>query len=75
MKVDLGQTLRMAELVEDTTILVSESGIRTPADLTRLRGAGVRIALVGEHLMKADDPGKALSALLARDVSKNVIGS
>ncbi|MCE7972904.1 MAG: indole-3-glycerol phosphate synthase TrpC [Leptolyngbya sp. PLA1] len=75
MRVDLDQTLRLAELVEDTTILVSESGIRTPADLTRLRGAGVRIALVGEHLMKAEDPGRALAELLARDPAKNDHGS
>ncbi|MDX2132035.1 MAG: indole-3-glycerol phosphate synthase TrpC [Planctomycetota bacterium] len=65
MTVDLGTTLRMAELVEDRTVLVSESGIRTPDDLRRLRGAGVRIALVGEHLMRQPDPGEALRALLA----------
>lgn len=66
MRVDLGHTLRLAELAEEhLAVLVSESGIRTPADLASLRKAGVRIALVGEHLMKAPDPGEALRALLA----------
>jgi len=65
MVVDLNHTLRLVDLVEDRSILVSESGIRTPADLSRLREAGVRIVLVGEHLMRQDDPGAALKALLA----------
>ncbi len=64
MKVDLGHTLRLAELVEDRSVLVSESGIRSHSDLMRLHAAGVRIALVGEHLMRQDDPGEALSRLL-----------
>ncbi|MFM9995484.1 MAG: indole-3-glycerol phosphate synthase TrpC [Phycisphaerales bacterium] len=64
MKVDLSHTLRLADMVEDRSILVSESGVRTPADLGRLRVAGVRIVLVGEHLMKQPDPGLALTALI-----------
>jgi indole-3-glycerol phosphate synthase len=64
MNVDLNHTLRLVDLVEDRSILVSESGIRTPKDLARLREAGVRIALVGEHLMRQDDPGAALKDLL-----------
>jgi indole-3-glycerol phosphate synthase len=65
MTVDLGTTLRLAELVDDRSVLVSESGITSPDDLRRLRGAGVRIALVGEHLMRQPDPGQALRDLLA----------
>ncbi len=64
MTVDLNHTLRLAELVEDRSVLVSESGIRSHRDLMRLHAAGVRIALVGEHLMKQDDPGDALYRLL-----------
>jgi indole-3-glycerol phosphate synthase len=44
--------------------LVSESGIRTRADLDRLRAAGVRAVLVGESLMRAPDIGAALAALI-----------
>lgn len=64
MRTDLSQTLRLAELVEDRSVLVSESGISIPRDLSRLRSVGVRIALVGEHLMRQDDPGEALLDLL-----------
>ena len=64
MTTDLGHTMRMAELVEDRSILVSESGIRTADDLRRLREHGVHTVLVGEHLMKQPDPGEALHELL-----------
>lgn len=64
MTTDLNHTLRLVDMVEDRTILVSESGIKTPDDLARLRTHGVRIALVGEHLMRQDHPGTALKALL-----------
>lgn len=64
MQVDVKHTLRLADLVEDQSILVSESGISDKSDLARLRAHGVRIALVGESLMRATDPGAALAALL-----------
>lgn len=66
MTVDLSHTLRLLDLVEDTRILVSESGISSPKDIGRLRAAGVRIVLVGEHLMRQTDPGAALATLLGR---------
>src|SRR3954454_9473860 len=55
MKTDLGNTLRLAELVEDRTVLVSESGIHTRDDVKKLVDAGVRTMLVGESLMKSED--------------------
>lgn len=64
MRVDVSQTERLAAMVPDAGWLVSESGIREPGDLARLGGVGVRMALVGEHLMKQPDPGAALAALL-----------
>jgi indole-3-glycerol phosphate synthase len=68
MKVDLNHTLRLADvadkMIHDRSILVSESGITTREDLLRLRSVGIRIALVGEHLMRQDDPGAALGAML-----------
>jgi indole-3-glycerol phosphate synthase len=70
MTTDLGHTLRLVDLVEDRTTLVSESGIRTPEDLRRLRLADVRIALVGEHLMRQPDPGLALAELLKPTVPR-----
>lgn len=43
---------------------VAESGIETPADIARLRRAGYDVFLIGESLMRAQDPGDALRALL-----------
>jgi indole-3-glycerol phosphate synthase len=54
-KTDLGNTLRMSELVEDRSVLVSESGIHTPADIKKLAAAGVSAVLVGESLMRSPD--------------------
>lgn len=64
MQTDLNHTLRLLDMVEDKRILISESGIRTHADVERLRKAGVGIVLVGEHLMRQKDPGAALAELL-----------
>jgi indole-3-glycerol phosphate synthase len=66
MTTDLGTTLRMAELVEDRDVLVSESGIQTYADIQKLASAGVRAVLVGESLMKAPDIGLATRKLFNR---------
>ncbi|MCC7387992.1 MAG: indole-3-glycerol phosphate synthase TrpC [Phycisphaerales bacterium] len=66
MRVDLGHTLRLVDLVDDRRVLVSESGIKTPEDLSRLSSEAVRIVLVGEHLMRQPSPGKALAELLGR---------
>lgn len=66
MQTDIGHTFRLAELVEDKSVLVSESGIASAQDLARLRQHGVNIVLVGEHLMKQENPGQALRELLAR---------
>ncbi|HEY8668791.1 MAG TPA: indole-3-glycerol phosphate synthase TrpC [Tepidisphaeraceae bacterium] len=62
-KTDLGTTLRMAELVEDRRVLVSESGIQTYADIEKLAEAGVSAVLVGEALMRADDIGSKIREL------------
>ena len=67
MTTDLGHSFRMAELVDDTHVMVSESGIRTPDDLKRLRAHGIHIVLVGEHLLRQPDPGTALAELLGRE--------
>ena len=64
MTTDLSHTFRMIDMVEDRSVVVSESGITTPTDLAKLRYHGVHIALVGEHLMKQRDPGHALRQLL-----------
>lgn len=66
METDLNHSIRMVDLVDDKSVMVSESGINAPDDLMRLRRAGIRIALVGESLMRTEDPGAALATLLGR---------
>ncbi|MBL1217130.1 MAG: indole-3-glycerol-phosphate synthase [Planctomycetes bacterium] len=66
MTTDVSHTLRLVDLVDDRSILVSESGIRTPTDIQRLQGEDVRIILVGEHLMRQPDPGRALAEMLGK---------
>ena len=53
-EVDLGTTLRLAGLVENPSVLVSESGIRTRQDVERLAAAGVNTILIGETLMRSE---------------------
>ncbi len=44
--------------------VVTESGIGTPADVQRMRGAGVHRFLIGESLLREPSPGEALRKLL-----------
>jgi indole-3-glycerol phosphate synthase len=60
---DLEHTLRLAPRVVGRSLLVSESGIRTPQDVARLQQAGVGAILVGETLMRSDDVGAAIGRL------------
>jgi indole-3-glycerol phosphate synthase len=53
-------------------LLVTESGIATPADVKRLRDAGVNAFLVGEAFMRAEEPGLALAQLF-RQISASSI--
>ena len=69
MVVDLQTSLDLVGAIPDHVIAVAESGITTGADVRRLLKAGFDAFLVGEHLMRAPDPGLALRALLL-DASK-----
>jgi len=63
-KVDLGHTLRLRERVPTECVMVSESGVRTHADVQRLEAAGIDAILVGESLMREADIGAAVDRLL-----------
>lgn len=59
----LETTLGLLDSIPPDRRVVAESGIHTPGDVARLRGAGVQAFLVGEAFMRAPDPGQALAAL------------
>lgn len=54
-RVDIATTLRLVDMLDDDTLLVSESGIKTRDDVLRLQRAGARAVLIGETLMRAAD--------------------
>lgn len=63
-------TLDLLPMVPADRLLVTESGIHTPADVARMRSAGVHAFLVGEAFMRADDPGAGLAALFGTSLRK-----
>ncbi|HET6906742.1 MAG TPA: indole-3-glycerol phosphate synthase TrpC [Rhodanobacteraceae bacterium] len=56
-------TLELRDRVPHSRVPVTESGIRTPEDVARLRAAGVHAFLVGEAFMRAAEPGRELARL------------
>lgn len=60
---DLTTTEKISSLLPEGVTLVSESGIRTEADVKRVIKAGAKAVLVGEHLMRQPDPGEALAEM------------
>lgn len=67
MTTDLDHVLRLRPRVPVTCTLVAESGIRTRGDVRRLERAGIGAMLVGESLLRQQDPGAAAATLLADD--------
>ena len=65
-EVSLATTLGQLPRIPADRIVVTESGILTPADVALMRSHEVGVFLVGEAFMRAPAPGLALSALFAR---------
>ena len=63
--VSLATTLDLLPRLPAGKLVVTESGILTPADAASMRARGVGAFLVGEAFMRAPDPGAALLALFA----------
>ena len=61
----LDTTLALQSQVPADRLLVTESGILTPADVARMTDAGVHAFLVGEAFMRAADPGDALRGMFS----------
>lgn len=62
--VSLDTTVQLAPQAPENAVVVAESGIHTPEDIAKIRACGVQAFLIGESLMRADNPGDRLAELL-----------
>jgi len=67
MEVDINNTARLMGLLEDKTKVISESGIKTRADVEKLISMGVAGVLVGQTLCENDDIEAKFEELFGRD--------
>ena len=61
--VDINNSVRLRKLVPPEVLFVSESGIKTAADIEALRSNGTNAVLIGETLMRSPDKKAALDEL------------
>ena len=59
----LNTTIDLLSMIPEDRIVVTESGIHTPADVALMRDHQVNSFLVGEAFMRADEPGEQLRTL------------
>ena len=64
LEVDLNASREIAAVIPSDVISISESGLKTAADLQSMQALGYRAFLIGERFMIEPDPGAALRALL-----------
>ncbi len=64
LEVDLATCEALAPRVPAERLVVAESGLTTPADLTRMQKVGAKAFLIGESLMRQADVTAATAALL-----------
>jgi len=63
-RTDIKTTVRLARLISEDKIIVSESGINTKEDLAFLKKGGADAFLIGEAFMREQDPGVLLRELI-----------
>ena len=68
-EVTLDTTRQLARFVPEGHLIISESGLYTPADLAELARYGARCFLIGEALMRQDDVTAATKAILAKPLT------
>ena len=66
--VDIAMTEALADFVPNDRMLISESGLYTPADLVRMAKVGARCFLIGEALMRQDDVEAATRYILTQEL-------
>lgn len=68
-EVDITTSLRLRDLIPDDILFISESGIKSPEDVARLKGNNTDAVLIGESLMRSENKKEQL-ALLRGDYVK-----
>ena len=63
---DVQNSFRLASLLPEDAVKVSESGISDPLTVRALKLAGFKGFLIGENFMKSDNPGAALKDFIAQ---------
>lgn len=66
-KVDLETSIRLYPLLPKNVVTISESGIKTREDVIRLKETGFNAVLVGELLMRSNDPESMVKELLGEN--------
>jgi indole-3-glycerol phosphate synthase len=63
-RVNLDTLVDMADIIPNHVLKIAESGIDNGQDIRELHASGYQAFLIGESLMRAEDPGKKLQQLL-----------
>ena len=64
--VSIQHSLDLVNLIPDTFIKVSESGLNNPHSIIELKKAGFQAFLIGENFMKADNPQEAIQSFVSQ---------
>jgi indole-3-glycerol phosphate synthase len=70
-EVDMSLSERLKKLVPSNIIFVSESGIRSPSDVAKLRNIGANAVLIGETIMRSNDKYNEILRLRGDNIDKN----
>ncbi len=68
---DIHTSIRMNSLLESDQVAVAASGIRSRKDIEKMNSSGIWNFLIGESLVRADNPGAFLKSLLGEDSPEN----
>jgi len=71
-QVDLRTTEVLANVIPADCVVISESGIRSVEDVRRMMGSGVDGVLIGESLMRAQNPQAVLESFRAAASEKEL---
>ena len=64
LKMDAARAAAVLAQIEPATVAVHLSGLRKPEDVTRVAASRADAALIGEALMREDDPSEVLAAMV-----------